>query len=99
MGLVRKASELIMLVESSNPNWYDQTGSQSTPTLYLRRLGARHGKKTADGRNAFTNFAFFDGHVGLFPSIDFNYGPLGDEKWPPDKFNRETIFWLYKQRG
>ena len=31
----------------------------------LTRLGARHGKRTADGLNAWSNFAFFDGHVEL----------------------------------
>jgi len=89
---VRRSAELIMLVESSNPNWYDQNGSSSQPTLYLRRLGARHGRKTADGRNAFTNFAFFDGHVGLYPTL-----PYQTPQWNVDNYMRDTVFWINKQ--
>ena len=95
MGIVRKASELIMLVEASNTNFYDQTGSTSTPQLFMRRLGARHGKKTADGRNAWTNFAFFDGHVGSFESIKFQT----PGSFPADQFFRDTIFWVNNQKG
>ncbi len=96
MSLVRKSSELIMLVEASNTNFYDQTAS-GTPPLNMRRLAARHGKKTADGRNAFTNLAFFDGHVGLYPSIDFQTPPAGSS-FPADKFHTETIFWVGNQK-
>src|SRR5207302_1905695 len=99
MSIVRKSAELIMIVEASNPNFFDQSGSTSQPTLYMRRLGARHGKKTADGRNAYTNFAFFDGHVALFPTVNFNYGPSNNIQWPADKFAQETIFWVGKQKG
>ena len=96
-GLVKKASELIMIVEASNPNWYDQNASTTYPGVYLRRLGARHGKKTRDGANAYTNFAFFDGHVALFATEQFNQGPKEAPEWPADKFYRETIFWLQRQ--
>ena len=100
MGDVRRAAELIMIVEASNPNWYDQNPSARYGTkVYLKRLGARHGKMTADGANAFTNMAFFDGHVALFPSVRFNQGPPGREQWPPDKFFTETIFWVNNQRA
>jgi prepilin-type N-terminal cleavage/methylation domain-containing protein/prepilin-type processing-associated H-X9-DG protein len=98
-GQVKKGSELIMVVEASNPNWYDQASSDKYSGLYLRRLGARHGRKSRNGANAFTNMAFFDGHVALFNTELFNVGPVGNEKWPADKFNKETIFWLAKQRG
>jgi prepilin-type N-terminal cleavage/methylation domain-containing protein/prepilin-type processing-associated H-X9-DG protein len=91
IGLVRKPAELIMLVESSNPNWYDQT---DVGGLKLRRLGARHGQKTADKRNAYTNFAFFDGHVGLYPTLPLQ-GGIGDLK----KITRETIFFVRQQKG
>jgi len=92
MGLVRKSSELIMIVEASDPNWYDQTASTSQPSLYLRRLGARHGQRTADGRNAYTNFAFFDGHVALFPTL-----PYETPQWNEDNYFRTTIFWVNNQ--
>jgi prepilin-type N-terminal cleavage/methylation domain-containing protein/prepilin-type processing-associated H-X9-DG protein len=96
MGLVRKPSELIMIVEASNANFYDQT-AVGNPPLNMRRLGARHGKKTADGRNAFTNFAFFDGHVGLYASEQYQTPPTGSN-FPADKFFQETIFWVGNQK-
>src|SRR5581483_11964892 len=58
ISMVKKSSELMMIVEASSPNWYDQTASPDprySGSVFLRRLGARHGKKTADGANAFTN--------------------------------------------
>jgi len=90
---VRRSSELIMIVEASNPNFYDQTASTSQPSLFMRRLGARHGKRTADGRNAYTNFAFFDGHVGLYPSLQYQT----PGSFPADKWFRDTIFWVNNQ--
>jgi prepilin-type processing-associated H-X9-DG protein len=92
MSMVHRAAELIMIVESSNSNWYDQTASTSQPSLYLRRLGARHGQKTADGRNAYTNFGFFDGHVALYATL-----PYETPQWAVNNYNRETIFWLGNQ--
>ena len=99
-GHVKRGAELIMLVEASNPNWYDQNSSTKYPGLYLKRLAARHGRVSANGANAFTNIAFFDGHVGLFPTVNFNKGPAGtNEKWPANKFYSETIFWVGNQKG
>jgi prepilin-type processing-associated H-X9-DG protein len=92
MRYVRRSAELIMIVEASNPNFYDQTAS-GNPPIYMRRLGARHGKRTSDGRNAFTNFAFFDGHVGMYPSLQYQTPPT----FPADKWFRETIFWVNNQ--
>jgi prepilin-type processing-associated H-X9-DG protein len=37
--------------------------SRPTPPA---RLGARHGQLSASGLQAYTNIAFFDGHVALF---------------------------------
>lgn len=92
----RKPSELIMIVEASNSNYLDQNTSTVYPAGHMRRLGARHGKRTSDGLNAFTNFAFFDGHVGLYPSVDFQIPLSGN--FPADKFYRDTIFWLGNQK-
>ena len=94
MSMVHKPSELIMIVEASSPNWYDQNASTSQPSLYLRRLGARHGQKTADKRNAYTNFAFFDGHVGLYPTL-----PYQKQAFEVANYYRETIFFVTQQRG
>jgi prepilin-type processing-associated H-X9-DG protein len=90
MNRARKGAELIMVVEAANNNWYDQGDAYP----WLPRLGARHGRKTADGLNAFTNFAFFDGHVALYPSADFQ----GPNKDMPDRFYQGTIFYLNKQQ-
>jgi len=94
MSMIRKPSEMVMIVEASNENLYDQTESTRYPGNFLKRLGARYGRKTADGDNAFTNFAFFDGHVGLYPTHDYEN--------PKDQFDnlyRDTIFYLNKQKG
>jgi prepilin-type processing-associated H-X9-DG protein len=93
MSMVHKGAELIMLVEASDPNFYDQTGT-GTPAMYFRRLGARHGTRSADGRNAFTNFAFFDGHVGLYGTAQYQ-----TPQWHNADYTRETIFFLKQQRG
>jgi len=92
ISMVKKASELIMIVEASDSNWYDQNGSSTNPVFYLRRMGARHGQKTADGMNAYTNFAFFDGHVGLFPTL-----PYQTPQYEEDNWRQTTIFWLGNQ--
>jgi prepilin-type N-terminal cleavage/methylation domain-containing protein/prepilin-type processing-associated H-X9-DG protein len=98
MGQVRKSSELMMIVEASNNNWIDPKESTKykgqKPGVFLRRLGARHGKKSANGANAYTNIAFFDGHVAMFRTE-----PFEDPVNAPDKMTRETIFYLGKQGG
>jgi len=92
MGLVKKGAELLMIVEAADQNWYDQTDSTKFPGNFLRRLGARHGKKTADGANAFSNFAFFDGHVSLYPTRPFE-NPANQM----DNQVKEVIFYVNKQ--
>jgi prepilin-type N-terminal cleavage/methylation domain-containing protein/prepilin-type processing-associated H-X9-DG protein len=96
-GQVKRSGELIMIVEATHPNFHDQKASTKYPGLYLRRLAARHGKVSRDGANAYTNLAFFDGHVGLYPTTRFNKGPNG-EQWPEDYLTQETIFWVGKQK-
>jgi prepilin-type N-terminal cleavage/methylation domain-containing protein len=95
MSLVKRAGELMMIVEASNPNWYDQSASPDpryASSIFLRRLAARHGKKSTDGANAYTNFAFFDCHVGLYPTADYE-NPANQM----DKFRNGTVFYLNKQ--
>jgi prepilin-type N-terminal cleavage/methylation domain-containing protein/prepilin-type processing-associated H-X9-DG protein len=71
LSFIKKSSIMVMLVEASDQNYLDQA-FQPYPVppggCYLARLGARHGKRTANGMNAWSNFAFFDGHVALFPT-------------------------------
>jgi prepilin-type N-terminal cleavage/methylation domain-containing protein/prepilin-type processing-associated H-X9-DG protein len=92
-GMVRRSAELMMLVEAANNNWYNQA-DPSGKNNWLPRLGARHGKKTADGLNAFTNIAFFDGHVSLYPTK-----PFENPKDQMDNQVAEVIFYVNKQRG
>ena len=100
LSMVRRSAELIMIVEAANNNWFDQNDSPVYPGNFLRRLGARHGKKTPIGNgrwpagNAWTNFAFFDGHVALYESKQFQ-----NPKDMMDNQYRDVIFYINKQRG
>jgi prepilin-type processing-associated H-X9-DG protein len=101
LAMIHKASEVVMVVEAANNNWMDQGSAGS-----LNRLGGRHGKKSADGRQAYTNFAFFDGHVGLFPTADYDKkAPAGTPGAASGGDNMlvamytNTVFYLNKQRG
>lgn len=96
IGFVKRSGELVMIAEAANPNWHDPTVSAKYPGLYLKKLAARHGRVSANGANAFVNFAFFDGHVALFPSVDYNTPPAGST-YPEDKFKTTTIFWIGHQ--
>jgi prepilin-type N-terminal cleavage/methylation domain-containing protein/prepilin-type processing-associated H-X9-DG protein len=91
LSMIRKPSEFVMLVEGNNYNIGDQ-GAASQPHR-LRRVAARHGNKTHDGREAYTNYAFFDGHVTLYPSARVDLSPKG-----VDDFKQETIFSISKQK-
>ena len=98
LSQIRRAAEFVMLVESNETNWHDQGDSQTYPgKVYLTRLGARHGKKTGDGANAFTNIAFFDGHVGLYPTAPFVKDPNKNDHNLPN-LHSETIFYLSQQK-
>lgn len=72
---IRRTSQVIMIVEAADPNWVDQTATMESNgrIMYLRRIGARHGKKSGDGLNAYTNVCFFDAHVELKNSESIVY--------------------------
>jgi prepilin-type N-terminal cleavage/methylation domain-containing protein/prepilin-type processing-associated H-X9-DG protein len=90
MGLIRKPSDMVMIVEAPNPNWHDAV-SAGPYNHWLRRIGGRHGKPRGDGgSDADTNMAFFDGHVALFPTERFK--PKGELA----KFRDTTVFFLNK---
>jgi prepilin-type N-terminal cleavage/methylation domain-containing protein/prepilin-type processing-associated H-X9-DG protein len=102
LSMMRKPSEFVMIIEAADTNWFDQAQSQNYPNIYLKRLGARHGKKTSDGANAYTNFAFFDGHISLYPTEPYtrkspNSGSTADNSLID--YYRETVFFLNKQQG
>jgi prepilin-type processing-associated H-X9-DG protein len=89
LAMVRRSAALAMIVEAASVNWVDQTKqTRNGEDMYISRLGARHGKKTATGNNAYTNIAFFDGHVSLLATkpiesyVDPNAGRGGADKLP-----------------
>jgi len=69
LGNIHKSALVVMIGEAAAMNWTDGTKSTYQDVKgnynYILRWGARHGQKTNDGTNAFTNVAFFDGHVDL----------------------------------
>jgi prepilin-type N-terminal cleavage/methylation domain-containing protein/prepilin-type processing-associated H-X9-DG protein len=70
ISMVKKSSSLVMIGEAAALNWVDLAQNKDVqPVMDLTRLGARHGKRTPDGYNAYTNLAFFDGHVALMPTL------------------------------
>ena len=100
LAMVRRSAEMVMIVEAATPNWMDQKPSKTFPYIYLPRLGARHGKKTADGANARTNLAFFDGHVALYDTLPLVKRAVSksNDNMLIDLYSG-TIFYLNKQRG
>jgi prepilin-type N-terminal cleavage/methylation domain-containing protein/prepilin-type processing-associated H-X9-DG protein len=111
MSQIKKGAEVVMVVEAADTNWMNQPSAPPAPPLNkigTARIGARHGKKTADGLNAWTNIAFFDGHVGYYPTE-----PFARIVVPPETgqhqgastdnglitFYTGTIFYLNKQKG
>jgi prepilin-type N-terminal cleavage/methylation domain-containing protein len=100
ISMIRKPSEMVMVVEAANGNWVDQKASTDpryASYIFLARLGARHGKITSEGANAFTYFAFFDGHVGLYPTEPYTR-KSGNDNALID-FKQETVFYITKQKG
>jgi prepilin-type processing-associated H-X9-DG protein len=75
ISMIRKSSLMVMIVEAADPNWHDNSSvlNPEGKTVWIYRLGARHGKKTANGYNASTNMCYFDGHVDLLPTEPFYY--------------------------
>ena len=98
LSMVRKPAELIMLVEASDPNFYDN-GTTAGNGFYMVRLAARHGTRTVDKANAYTNFAFFDGHVALYPTLPYEKQPTSGQGFWVESYTRETIFFLRQQKG
>jgi prepilin-type N-terminal cleavage/methylation domain-containing protein/prepilin-type processing-associated H-X9-DG protein len=95
LSFVKKAADTIMIVEAASQNWHDQGASAQYPAhSFLRRMGARHGKPHGpDGIYAWTNLAFFDGHVALFDVAKFQT-PANVTR----TFKDETVFYLGNPR-
>lgn len=56
-SMVRRSGQTAMILEGAEGR-----------TFAPKFIAGRHGSKTSDGKNAFTNVAYFDGHVGLIPT-------------------------------
>jgi prepilin-type N-terminal cleavage/methylation domain-containing protein/prepilin-type processing-associated H-X9-DG protein len=65
LSLIRHSAVMVMVVEASNILW----NAQGSNPHWAPRIGARHGAQSPDHTNAYTNIAFFDGHVELFPTL------------------------------
>jgi prepilin-type N-terminal cleavage/methylation domain-containing protein len=67
ISMITKSSLVVMVAEATDPNWVDQTQTTmpNGESRYIRRIAARHGRKTADGYDAYTNVCYFDAHVEL----------------------------------
>lgn len=100
LGNIRHSALMVMLAEGDTANWTNQNAVNVRGTHYAARMGARHGQITVDGTNAYTNFAFMDGHVALFPTqpIDqmgppsYNTATSGDSAMTPGS---GTVFTMY----
>ena len=90
MTEIRRPSDTVMVVESCDPNWVNQTGPYTdgldgAPAgggIVCQRVGARHGNKTHSTWNAYVNVSFFDGHVTLMPSINLSTNMIGTSYLP-----------------
>jgi prepilin-type processing-associated H-X9-DG protein len=68
--------------------------------MWLTSIAARHGKLSANGNNANTNIAFFDGHVALLPTQPFaDYvAPSGTGGGPNIPQSAGAVFTLTQDR-
>jgi prepilin-type N-terminal cleavage/methylation domain-containing protein/prepilin-type processing-associated H-X9-DG protein len=99
MSNIHKPQVVVMLGEADAINWVN-SGSVTDPknpsvSHAAPRMGARHGQKSRDGTNAYSNFAFFDGHVQLFPTDHIDLDPKGHAGMYE---NDGTVFLLHNQR-
>ena len=64
MCMIAEAANIQWVFHGATPTNNAAPSSSSAPPA----IAARHGKQTADGKNAMTNIAFFDGHVASLPT-------------------------------
>jgi prepilin-type processing-associated H-X9-DG protein len=96
LGLVRKSAELVMIVEAGDANFNHPGGALAASLVdnKVPRLAGRHGKGNGVKYNgqpihAWTNMAFFDGHVSSFQTLAIGKTGLN--------LKQETIFFLQRQ--
>jgi prepilin-type processing-associated H-X9-DG protein len=71
VSLVRRSAQTAMVLEGAEGHFFSP-----------KFIAARHGKRTTDGKNAFTNVAYFDGHVAPMPTAKWftqgDFTPVAD---------------------
>lgn len=91
ISMIRRSAEMVMLAEAADKNWHDGQGDKyPVARISTPRLAGRHGKKTADGLDAYTNMGYFDGHVEIRATKPISVGV-------PEKFKKDYIFYLTAQ--
>lgn len=96
LSMVKKSAQVCMILEAKDHNWPNEKNTVSN--IWVARLAARHGQKTADGLNAYTNMAFFDGHVETLPTAPI-CAPNAQQH-PGNKslqYLKDPIFYLHSQ--
>jgi prepilin-type processing-associated H-X9-DG protein len=92
-SLIKKSSVFAMIVEAAEANMTLNSGAvPADSTNQTPRLGARHGKRSATGRDAWTNIAFFDGHVALMATEPISRTGFGNMREA-----QGAIFFISKQ--
>ena len=67
MTMIRRPSDTVMVIESTSYNWVNQIANPEADggDCIIGRLAGRHGQVSRDTWQAYSNVAFFDGHVQL----------------------------------
>ncbi len=81
LSMVKHSAQMVLLLEGNSAETCYQDGSSNLTYSLAPRLAGRHGHQTSNIRasaaspspptrntDAYTNFAFFDGHVALLPT-------------------------------
>jgi len=113
LSMITAQSRMVMVVEASAISW-DANGNiaptapdvfPTNPSLPGRpqRLSGRHGDALNGGNDGYTNFSFFDGHVGRYSTSPYSRcattycsGEL-NSGWTLIPTVQETLFYLTQQ--
>ncbi|HTW93835.1 MAG TPA: prepilin-type N-terminal cleavage/methylation domain-containing protein [Tepidisphaeraceae bacterium] len=80
--------KLAMILEGNSTDMLYHTGGSNSLTP---RLAARHGDRTSTGYDAYTNIAFFDGHVALFATQPFSEYGWGNTASQPSSITINSV--------
>jgi prepilin-type N-terminal cleavage/methylation domain-containing protein/prepilin-type processing-associated H-X9-DG protein len=97
LSMIKRSSDMVMLVEAVSYNWYNvvQPVPAANPPLVVTELSARHAQKTADGLDASANFAFFDGHVAMYPTYPLTRNAFNSDQ--EKEYYPHLVFFLNQQ--